>query len=319
MKILIVQLGKIGDMVLTTPLFRALLEKFPGSRIHVLTSRRGAPVIADNPRVHGVLVFRKDPVRLFALLVKLFFGRYDVWIDPKSHYSRESALLVRLSRPRVSIGFNKKTGKVFSHSLDVEGCTALQAAEINLFAAKPLGISVPPNIKPELFPEPTLQATLRDRYVLREKKTILLNISAGDAYRYWDVANWASVARFFGKKGFRVLLSFTPSDAASAQSIRERESAAELFHSSSIRDVIALMSEMHLVVTLDTSIVHIASAFNIPQVALFPASEWNVARFRPLSDLSIVVQPSQEATISSIPASDVINAAQSILSKIIKL
>jgi ADP-heptose:LPS heptosyltransferase len=67
------------------------------------------------------------------------------------------------------------------------------------------------------------------------------------------------------------------------------------------------------VVTPDTSVVHIASAFNVPQVALFPPVEWNLHKFRPLSDRSVVLQPSEGAPLASIRTEDVIEAMENLL------
>jgi ADP-heptose:LPS heptosyltransferase len=313
MKILVVQLGKIGDMVLTTPLFRAIKEKFPDAQIHVLASRHGAPVVANHPRLRKIFVYSKDPFRFPALLIRLFLERYDIWIDPKDHYSMEGALLARVSRAKTKAGFNKKGKSVFSHSIaGQEECFSLHASSRNMRALKFLGITDQFDIRPELFPDAILQEATRARYSTREAKTILLNISAGDSCRYWEAQKWEAVAGFCEKKGFRVLLSFVPPDAALAQHIHARQPAVELFISSSIKDMIALMPDMRVVVSPDTSIVHIASAFNIPQIALFPASEWNLNKFRPLSDLSIVLQPGKEAAISTIPAADVVKALESL-------
>jgi ADP-heptose:LPS heptosyltransferase len=315
MKILIVQLGKIGDMALTTPLFKAIMEKIPHAKIHVLASHRGVVVIDNNPHVQKIFTFRKDPFRLPALLLQFLLGQYDVWIDPKDHFSTESSLLVRLCRPIMSVGFNKNGQKIFSHSLSTEAMPNQHVVNINMLALKPLGISKGPVTLPELFPEPSLQYAIRKRYLTEDKNTILLNISAGNSYRYWIKEKWAEIAGFLSKKGFRVLISCAPPDLALAKSIHEYEPSAQIFYSSSIKDIIALMPDIKLVITLDTSIVHIASAFNTPSIALFPGSDWNLTKYRPLSELSIVIQPDKEGEVASISVGEVEKAIESLVLK----
>ena len=140
MKILVVQIGKIGDMILTTPLFKALHQNMPGAHIHVLASRRGAPVVKGNPHLNAIVVYRKDPLRLFFLFIRIRCMRYDFLIDPKDHYSTESALLAQITRANVKVGFNKPGGNVFSHPLPTqEENFALHAAERNLLPMKSLG------------------------------------------------------------------------------------------------------------------------------------------------------------------------------------
>jgi ADP-heptose:LPS heptosyltransferase len=72
------------------------------------------------------------------------------------------------------------------------------------------------------------------------------------------------------------------------------------------------MPLVNLVVTLDTSVVHIASAFDVPQIALFPDVEWNLKKFRPLSSLSVVVQPEKGEMVSTIPVERVIGEIEKL-------
>jgi heptosyltransferase III len=314
MKILVVQIGKIGDMTLTTPLFRAINQALPQAQIHVLTSHRGSPVIRDSPRIKKNFIYRKDPLGLLFFLIKMRFTRYDFLIDPKDHFSTESAIIAKLCRADIKIGFNRPGKKAFSYPLpaqvknfDMHACTR------NLLPLKFLGISDASDIRPELFPDPILQATIQDRYDLKNARTILLNLSAGDAGRRWEVEKWSEVAQYCLGKSFQVLLSFQPSDATLARRVQELQPKTQLFDSQSIGEMIALIPQVRLVVTPDTSIVHIASAFNVPQVALFPPVEWNLNKFKPLSDRSIVLQPKEGESIASIKAQDVIAAIESML------
>ena len=316
MKILVIQLGKIGDMVLTTPLFRALHQELPEAHIDVVASRRGAPVIADNPHIHKILLYRKNPLRMLFLFFKLRASRYDFFIDPKDHFSRESALLARMSKAAVKIGFNRPgTGKnVFSRSLPgQEENFLLHASERNLLPLRFFGVQKPQDRRPELFPNILLQSKIQDRYTMSGSSIILLNLSTGDACRRWEKEKWSAVTGFCIKKCFQVFLSFTPADSDEAKSIQRKHAEAVLFRSESIKDVIALMPYVRLVITPDTSIVHIASAFNIPQVAMFPRMEWNFNKFKPLSDHSVVLQPSECSSIADIRTEDVLEAMRNLL------
>src|SRR5512139_47334 len=54
-RILAVRFSSIGDILLTTPLLRALRTRFPDSRIDVVTRRTFRPLLSDNPRIDSVL------------------------------------------------------------------------------------------------------------------------------------------------------------------------------------------------------------------------------------------------------------------------
>ena len=58
-KILVVNLAFIGDVILSTPVIRALKEKYPQSSISMLTIPLTAPIAQLNPYVDKVLIYDK--------------------------------------------------------------------------------------------------------------------------------------------------------------------------------------------------------------------------------------------------------------------
>lgn len=306
MKILIVQTGRIGDTILTTPMFRAISEAMPEAHIHALVSRHGIPIVKNNPRLKKIFVYRKDPVSLLVLSARLRFERYDWWIDPKDHYSREGSFLVRLGGAKNSVGFNKAGTQRFTCGIpSQQELFALHGVERNMASLAFLGIRNVRNLTPELFVDPERQQKPAFHHPSPETKRILFNISAGDESRYWPVEKWIESARYCLSRGYQVLVVSHPRDNGNAGALRTGAPGITLFNSPVIDDVIAMMPHVHLVVTPDTSIVHIASAFNIPQVAFFPDVEWNYRKFRPLSQRSIVLRPGTGETIQTISSEEV--------------
>ena len=51
MKVLVVRFSSIGDILMTTPVLRCLQEQLPGLQLHYLTKRKFAFVLEGNPRV----------------------------------------------------------------------------------------------------------------------------------------------------------------------------------------------------------------------------------------------------------------------------
>jgi ADP-heptose:LPS heptosyltransferase len=317
MKIIVVQIGRIGDTVLTTAMFRAIAAAVPGAEIHALVSARGWPVLRNNPRIKKVLVYRKDPFSLLLLLLRLRLACYDWWIDPKGHPSTESSFFASAGGARNKVGYNKPGGGPFTIPLPFnEGNIDLHAVERNMQCCAALGVPPHADARPELFPLPLLQETIRGRYIANGTKTVLVNVSAGDRSRYWTIDKWAEVAGFCLSKGLRVLVTFPPHDAEMAQRLKALQPGITLFDSITIQDVIALVPLVNLVVTLDTSVVHIASAFNVPQIALFPDVDWNVKKFRPLSDNSVVIMPENGSSVESVKVQRVVDAVEKMLSEI---
>lgn len=314
MKILIVQIGRIGDTILATPMFRAIAESIPGASIHVLVSRHGLPIVRNNPRLAKIFVYRKNPLSLFVLWIRLHLERYDWWIDPKDHFSREASFLVRIGGAKKSIGFNRTGKSRFTIGVPSgEELTALHGVERNLRTLAHLGIEPPENLTPELFIDPHAGDKVLTQLGSAGENRIILNISAGDVSRYWPVERWNDVVRYCLSRGYRVLIVHHPRDREIARTLRNISPDIVLFHSETIHEVIAAIPQSQLVVTPDTSIVHIASAFNVPQVALFPDVEWNYRKFRPLSQRSIILRPGKGGKIHDITSEEVINAIYALM------
>ena len=81
--ILIVRFSSIGDIVLTTPLVRAVRRRFPDARIDFVTKREFAELTQTNPHITTVYPYdARTGIRgIFALARQLRTQRYDLFID----------------------------------------------------------------------------------------------------------------------------------------------------------------------------------------------------------------------------------------------
>ncbi len=59
--VLIIQLGKVGDLLCTTPMFRAIKEAHPQTSVHVLCRRGSAIILVDNPYVDALHIYEAQP------------------------------------------------------------------------------------------------------------------------------------------------------------------------------------------------------------------------------------------------------------------
>ena len=84
-KILVCQLKQIGDVVLATPAIRMLKERWPGADISVLTEKRSAPMLANNPNISKIWAIDKKVLRNFFKALAWYWkvGRqgYDLVVD----------------------------------------------------------------------------------------------------------------------------------------------------------------------------------------------------------------------------------------------
>lgn len=109
--ILLLWIGRLGDVLIATPLFTALRRRFPEARITLVTAEAGAGAGALSPDVDELLVLRRfhRPLANLALAARLLRPS-DLLVDLNSAFSRASWTLARLARARRKAAFAKGRG-----------------------------------------------------------------------------------------------------------------------------------------------------------------------------------------------------------------
>ena len=320
MKILVVQLGRIGDMILATPMYSAIKKLYPDSSLTVLASIPNHPVLKDNPNIDNVLILDKSPLKLLNLFHQIRKTGFDLLIDAKDHYSNEGRFIAMFSDAVKKIGYNRPGDNVYDIPIDeYEKNTELHYTTRCLKALVPLGYELSEKIpRPELslMPESMsyVESTLKKA---AGKKIIVINISASNLGKMWDNSKWKQYIESLNTDEVFPIVSYAPEDRDVAQDLLERVSINE-FKSRSINDVIALISKAELLVTPDTSLVHVAAAFNVPLLGLYSGLDDFYTKFAPLSDVKVVLRsPKGIDGIKEISASELIEAYRVIYQEIL--
>lgn len=293
MKIQIVQLGRIGDMILATPLFSAIKNKYPDALIDIITGTKNYKVISENPHINKIKILDKTPHQLFQFIKNNFKEKYDFHIDPKDHYSTESKWLALMTKADTKIGYNKPNSKVFDISLptdaDNQGLHYTQRCFNSLI---PLGIEVPKIIpKPELFPNINSETKAEEftKKIEKKDKLALINISASKQSKMLQPEKWVKVINESKSRNYTFVINSAPQERTIAENIAN-ETNCLLFKPESIGDVISLIKRSDLLISPDTSLIHIASAFNVPIIGIYNGLEEFYNKFHPLSDKYITIK-----------------------------
>ena len=105
MKVLVVRFSSIGDIVLTTPVLRAIKTQRPEVEIHYLTRKTYASLLENNPHIHHLHSFDQSISEILPMLKK---ERYDLIVDLHKNL-RTFRLKFALKRP--SSSFEKENVK----------------------------------------------------------------------------------------------------------------------------------------------------------------------------------------------------------------
>jgi len=271
-KICVIHLNQIGDLVFSLPLLKALKDSYPGAGIHSVVKPYLKGLLEDSPYVDSIFVRDEPLFGKFDLAKRLRRNRYDLMISLAR--SQEAMLLTALS------GAGKKAGFVhfpWDLVLDVKETVAGHNCWINnARLLEKLGVNI---IKNDYVGLLEVQQKI-ERIILPEKYVI---ISAGASRRRlvkaWDEEKYAEVIVSLHREyGLSPVLVGGGDTLECNELIRRYVSERsplgkieiiDLTGALGLREVYALLERANLFVGIDSGVMHMASAADIPVVALF--------------------------------------------------
>lgn len=301
-KFLILQLGKLGDVVLTTPLFYNLKKLYPDSKITLICSDYSSGIIENNPYIDNVFKFRKS----FSSYVSLFYflrkNIFDYYIDINPERSSTSKYFLKFVRAEIKIGFGNNNPDFDIHLERYKQgnhYTELSTSPIKYFSNE-----FEINRTPTIF--------VKTASPKNSKPYIFVNSSAGKNSRIWEAENYLNLVNRIGMEfDFNIVID----------SYRNKELRCELLKLKlsnlylpdlNLKELCNMIYNAELIITPDTSVVHIASAYNKNIVCMFNKVDWNIERFYPMSDKAEVLISDSEENLRSITPEMILESVRKI-------
>ena len=299
--ILFLRYDRIGDMIITTPVFRELKHIYPNVNVIVLASKANKDVLQNNPYVDEIFVCKKNHIfKDFFLLIKLRKKQIDVCIEFDHSVIPHAILRIKAINPKKVISVSKE-GRygVKGHELElydiyIDNIQNKHFCDIWLKTLEPFEIEPRSNhydlfitINQEKFAKKYLSKYLN-------KKIIGINIEGAIKEKKIHFTQLKKILEglFNANNNIQIIILSSPNRY---KYIKGQVSGFGLKHVASsyltetILDAAALIKQMDLVISPDTSIVHIASAFNIPTISIHENNLKSHTLFAPKSDHSITV------------------------------
>ncbi len=313
-RVLYLRYDRIGDMIMATPLIRAIATAHPTIQLDVLASPSNAVVLAGNPNVRRVITFDRKRLGSFVRTARTLRGeRYDAVIDGMVLQPSVTMLMLMLvtgARYRIGIGGRAND---FIYTLPVRAASPdahqiLQSAA----TATPFGVDVRrTDWRPELFIDADERGRAEDAWRVDDhgRLRILVNIAASEARRRWPsdrVVAAIRAARDVAPPS-SVLVMAPPAELDEADRIARDAGARAIVPG--LRDALALVATADVVFTPDTSIAHAASAFAKPSVVMMIGGS---AIFEPYETPGRFVY-SPGPTLDSLAAQPVIDALATVV------
>ena len=275
--ILIVRFSSIGDIVLTTPLVRAVRKRFPQARIDFVTKQEVAELMQTNPYLDTVYVYDKPTGMrgLLSLARRLRCNHYDLFID--IHKNLRTYLFRFFSHPNQIVAYSKQ---IFNRTLLVNmGINRyneiLQVPERYLKPLQPFGV-VNDEKGLELFPTEAhitkVNAIFEHEKLAEDELAIGLSPLAAHPLKQWPSERFVELGRQFVEiYGARILLFGGSKELQGVKQIARQipNDPIILCEKLSLLESAAAVQRCAVFVGNDTSMIHIAAAMQRTVVVLF--------------------------------------------------
>ncbi|MFA5286982.1 MAG: lipopolysaccharide heptosyltransferase II [Candidatus Omnitrophota bacterium] len=337
-RILIVRTDRIGDVLLSTPVIKAVREKYPQAFIAVMVSSYAKDIVEGNPYLDEVIIYdkagkHKSWLRSIKFARNLDKKRFDLAII--LHPTNRAHLLTFLAGIPKRVGYDRKLGFLltdrFAHTkergekheleynLDLLRDLEIRAEDKNLFMP----------IKKES--EEWANDFFKREGIKADDKLLAINPAASCPSKVWPPERFAKVADKLAQKyGFKILLVSSSKDLLIAQCVIKnmRSSVISLAGKTSLSQLASLLKRCSFFISNDSGPVHIASSVGTPVISIFGRKQNGLSpkRWGPVGAKDKVLHKDigcieclahncqkQFACLKAISVEDVVSCADSIL------
>ena len=334
MKILLVQTSWLGDTILSTPVISGIKSIYPDAELWMLTTPLSADLVRRDPLLAGVLIYDKRSrdsgfsgfVRMCRRVRGMRFDRvYSL------HKSHRTALLLRCSRIPMRIGFANARLAFLYHARKPRPASehdVIRNLSI-LSAESPAGAL---DTRLRLFPPAVEQVRPPIREVLHNVRDFVVMVP-GSAWptKMWSWEGYRQVAARLQGQGYPVVLLGEAAEARVVEKVARGLDLINLAGKTDVAEAMLVVSRARLMICNDSMALHLASAFQIPTVAIF-CSTSPAFGFGPWNNRAVVVQRDDlpckpcgphgykrcpndtDACMQDLPASRVLQAVETLLS-----
>ncbi|MDI6786205.1 MAG: glycosyltransferase family 9 protein [bacterium] len=298
-KVLLIQLSSIGDVMYTTPVFKAFEEKYPNSKLSFLTEDTNIDLVKNNPHIKRIFSFPKKFFLEVIIddnnLLDKFKSEVDKFIAPlvdekfdlviNLHTSHRSAFLNKLIKGKESWGI---TIDECGYSL-IEGPSwinykfwiSVNPKNAQLSVLKPFEEHLrmsnlsPKRRRLEIYFDERVKdkckETLMNCNIVRENFVVGLNIGSNFPSRQWREDYFAEIGdRLIKEFNCKVLLFGGYKEKERANNIIDimQSNPVDLVGKTTLLELAGFIKRCNLLITADTGALHIATALSTNSIVI---------------------------------------------------
>ncbi len=296
---IIFQTAFLGDIILSASMIKTIKQLDPQGKIIFITTPAGKTILHNDKRIHKIIVYDKQArdkgiialMRKVKEVKKITAGDESVFISP--HRFLRASLFGYLSGAKIRAGF-KVSSLSFLYNRRVSYRFGIHEVYRNFGLLRAVfGDRLMNNTadRPELFPHEDDYERVKNiiyNFFLPVNK--ILAIAPGSVWstKRWPYENFKELIQMLRRNDFLILLIGGKEDMRLCEALTS-DDILNLSGELTMLESAAAISLCKALVTNDSAPLHIASAMNIPTVAIFGATTPYLG-FSPLAERSVILE-----------------------------
>lgn len=282
-RILISRMKYIGDIVLTTPIIRAVREKYQKAYIAYLGDKKAVSLLEHNPYLDEIIPYdfsKPNIIEQARVILLLRRRKLDVFIDLFSN--PRTAILAWASGAPIRIGKDVKgRGRLYTNRIGDYGALK-PAIEFHYQYVKPIGVEMT-HFRTEIFitddEKREARIFLKHNDVDMAKPLVAIHVGASWPNKFWLKENFAELIDLMrAKLGVELIISSGVDDREIVSYITNH-SVGKVFCLPvlPLRQLAAILSQCTLFISNDCGPMHIGIAVRTPTIGIFgpePPEVW---------------------------------------------
>lgn len=257
-EILVIRPGGIGDAILLLPALDVLHNHFSKTSIYILAERRNAGIFECIPYIKRVFLYDRGLEMYWAMK-----RDYDLVIDTEQ-WHRLSAIVAYLTRAPMRIGFStNERRELFTHPI------AYSHKDYEVFSFLRLLEPLMVKIKMDLQ-RPFLPFINTKRRLNKDATWVAIFPGASIKERKWPKERFKEIVKWLNKEGVKIVIVGGKEDKKLGDFIiGDNKLNLNLVGRLSLHQTASVLTQVKLLLTTDSGVMHLAMAVGTPVVALF--------------------------------------------------
>jgi len=303
--VLVIKLRHHGDVLLTSPMYQLLKQRFPHLTIDVLIYKETYPMLADHKAINHIYCIDKKQKGLkheIQRLKQLKQQSYDLIIHLTESW--RGAILCRLLKPRYAVvrRYQHRQQRYwlnsFSHHYSSPQSNKRHTVEMHLDALRRIGIHPEPDEKKLVLclNAPAQQSLFQHYPEYDQQKYMVIHPTSRWLFKCYPAEKMAAVINQLSERyGTRIVITAAPDekelDYIDTMLSHVHHAVINLAGQLNLYELAVLLKNSQTYLGLDSVPMHMAAALQVPTVALFGPSgdiEWE-----PWQNKAIVISSDQ--------------------------